>query len=246
MFREDYTGRREIAKAASGKFALMRRREVWLPTAWGFIFLLALTAAITAFLATRIHDFLALNAPVGARVLVVEGWMGATELDQAVTAFRSGGYELVLTTGGPAPWWFDDEGLTHAELAADYLKRHGLPSAAAIAVPTIRLDHERTFQSALSVREWAERSRMNLDALDIFTSGTHARRSRLLYREAFGAQVRIGVLASRVPDYDAAHWWRTSVGARDVLDQAIGFVWVKLFFRPPAEARPAFATAVKS
>jgi hypothetical protein len=198
-------------------------------------------AAMATLAAFRLHDFLAVNAPVGARVLVVEGWMGPEELDQAAAAFRSGRYELLLTTGGPTPWWSDThERLSHAEVAAQFLIRRGLPAERVIAVPTMRLDHERTYQSAVSVREWAERSGRKLEALDVFSEGTHARRSRLLYREAFGEKVRIGVLSARVPDYDAARWWRTSVGAREVLDQAIGFVWAKLFFRTPLHARPAF------
>ena len=202
---------------------------------------MVVAGALAAISALRLHDFLALNAPIGARVLVVEGWIGPEELEQAAAVFRSGHYELLITTGGPTPWWSDSHDyLSHAEVAAQYLKRHGVPADRVVAVPTMRLDHERTYQSAVSVREWAERSGRKFEALDVFSEGTHARRSRLLYRKAFGDHVRIGVLAARVSDYDAARWWRTSVGAREVLDQAIGFVWAKLFFRPPLHARPAF------
>jgi len=59
---------------------------------------------------------------------------------------------------------------------------------------------------------------------------------RLLYRLAFGPNVAVGVLTARSSDYDANAWWRTSTGARDVLDQAIGVLWVKCFFRPPPQS----------
>jgi DUF218 domain len=211
---------------------LARRYEIWLPTLRGWLLLVLLLAALGVMTARGLYPFLAVNEPVGARVLVVEGWMGPEELDQALAAFRAGGYERIVTTGGPAPWWLPAPRPSHAQLAAEYLKRHGLAEATVTAVPTVHLADERTFQSALAVRDWSRSSGLRLEALDVFSEGTHARRSRLLYRLAFGPEVRVGVIAARAADYDPGHWWRTSVGSRDVLDQAIGYLWVKLFFRP--------------
>ena len=90
-----------------------------------------------------------------------------------------------------------------------------------------------SFLGAVMVREWAKRSGLTFKSLDVFSSGAHARRSRLLYRLAFGPTVEVGVFAARSSDYDANAWWRTSAGVRDVLEQAIGLLWVKCFFRPP-------------
>ena len=42
-----------------------------------------------------------------------------------------------------------------------------------------------------------------ITALDVMSSGTRARRSRLLYRIAFGPDVQVGVLAATSSDYDA-------------------------------------------
>jgi hypothetical protein len=213
---------------------LVRRREIWLPTIWGWLALLLIGAATIVLVGRSLHSILAPNEPVGARVLVVEGWMDPEDLDQAVAVFRAGGYERLVTTGGPIERWPRHQGhATFAERAADYLKQHGLADASVTAVPTPESAQDRTFLSAVMVREWAKRSGLTFDALDVFSSGTHARRSRLLYRLAFGPNVEVGVFAARFSDYDADAWWRTSIGARDVLDQAIGLLWVKCFFWPP-------------
>jgi hypothetical protein len=82
------------------------------------------------------------------------------------------------------------------------------------------------------LREWVRRSRLRLEALDLVSQGPHARRSRLLYQLALGPQVRVGVFATQSYDYDAAKWWRTSSGTKDVIEQAIDFAWVKCCFRP--------------
>jgi len=213
--------------------ALVRRREIWLLTIWGWLALLLIGAAVIVLVARNLHSFLAPNEPVGARILVVEGWMNPEGLDQAIVAFRSGGYERVVTTGGLMDWPELHGPATFAERAASYLKQHGLADALVTAVPAPKSAQDRTFLSAVMVREWAKRSGLTLHALDVFSSGTHARRSRLLYRLAFGPNVDVGVFAARFSAYDADAWWRTSTGARDVLDQAIGLLWVKCFFWPP-------------
>src|SRR5947209_2963999 len=205
---------------------LVQRREVWLPTIWGWLALFLVAAALGIALVRMLYPFLALNAPVGARVLVVEGWLGSQELDDAAAIFRRGGYERVLTTGGPIPAGADSlPQLSYAEAAARYLKRHGLADAPVIAVPAPMTTHDPTFHSALMVRNWARREGLELEAIDVVSQCPHARRSRLLYQLAFGPQVRVGVLATRVADYDAGRWWRSSAGARDVWDQATGLVW---------------------
>lgn len=212
---------------------LFRRREVVVPTVWGGL-LLVLAAAIAAvFLVHNLHPFLAVTEPVGAKLLVVEGWMDPKGLDQAVAAFHAGRYERVVTTGGPIESWPKPPQATYAELAADYLKRHGLADVPVTAVPAPALAQERTYRSAVLVREWARQSGVALAALDVYSSGTHARRSRLLYRLAFGPQVGIGVHAARSSDYDGRTWWRTGTGARDVLEQAVQLFWTKCFFWPP-------------
>ena len=211
--------------------ALVRRREVWLPTLWGWAAILALAALCGGLVARHLYGFLATKAPVGAQVLVVEGWLGPEELDEAVTAFRSGRYQRVVTTGGPVYHWAAG-GATFADQAATYLKQHGLPAALVTAVPAARTEQDRTYQSALAVREWARRTGAGLTAIDVMSDSTHARRSRLLYQMAFGEQTKVGVLATRAYEYDASAWWRSSAGAKRVIEEAVGFAWVACCFHP--------------
>jgi hypothetical protein len=209
-----------------------RRRTIWLPTLWGWLALLLAGVALAVTLQHRIHGFLAANDPVGARVLVVEGWMGPEELEETVVIFRKHGYERLITTGGPIQRWPPYAGQsTYAEQAARYLKEQGLPEAVVTAVPASAASHDRTYASALTVRDWAKRSGLRLEAIDVISDGPHARRSRALYRMALGPEVKVGILATRSYDYDAAVWWRSSIGARNVIEQTIALVWVHCCFR---------------
>ena len=212
---------------------LVRRREVWLPTVWGWLFLLLFLALALVIVGRGLYSFLAVNEPSGGKILAIDGWMAPYGLDQAVTAFRNGGYELAVTTGAPMEKWPQGNVYsTAAERAADYLKSRGLPPSAVAAAPTPASAQDRTFLAAVMVREWAKRSGIEVRAIDVFSLGAHTRRSRYLYQKAFGPEVKVGAVAAR-HEYADEGWWRSAEGAREVLDQAIAYVWVVLFFRPP-------------
>ena len=219
---------------------LIRRREVWLPTLRGWLLLLAIGAALLAGVVFGIGDFLSMEDPArgpdarGADTLVVEGWLDERDLDQAAAAFRHGRYTRILTTGGPIESWNDaGRWKTYADRAAGYLGSRGLGPVPVISVPAPVSAQDRTFLSAVMVREWAQRSGVKLDAIDVYSAGVHARRSRLLFRMAFGPAVEIGVLASSPHDYDARHWWTGSVAAKTVMGEGLSLLWTKCCFWPP-------------
>jgi hypothetical protein len=210
-----------------------RRREIWLPTIWGWLALLLVGGAISAIVASSLHSFLALTRPVGARILAVEGWMEPEGLDQAIITFHAKGYEQIVTSGGPIQSWPEQRHhATYADLAAEYLRHHGIRDASVTAVPSPESARNRTYLSAVMIREWAKRSGLAIDSLDVFSWDVHARRSRILYQLAFGPHVRVGVYAARSQEYDGDAWWQTSVGAKAVFEQTFGLIWVKCCFWP--------------
>ena len=219
----------------------LRRRQVWLPTLWGCALLVIVAVLAAVVLARMANGWLAPNLPAaglngrGARTLVIEGWMETTDLDQAVLAFRRGHYERVVTTGGPLDSWPEVHAWKNfAELAASYLRRNDLDNVALVAVPAPASAQDRTFLSAVMVRDWARRSGTVLGSVDVFSSGVHARRSRLLYRMALGPDVEVGVLAARPQMFDAERWWTTSVGVKSVIGETLSLGWTVCCFWPPA------------
>jgi hypothetical protein len=221
---------------------LFRRRHVWLPTVWGAVVLLGALAVIAAALVASAPAYLAVTEPArgadgnGARVLIVEGWMEDRELDQAVALFRSGRYERIVTTGGPLETWVGTQApwKDFAERGALYLAAHGLADATIDAVPAPATAQDRTFLSAVVVREWAARQRIRLDAVDLLSPGVHARRSRMMFRAAFGPGVEVGVIAAQPTFYEPQRWWKTSAGAKLVLGESISLAWTACCFWPPA------------
>jgi len=60
---------------------LVLRREVWLPTLWGWLVLLVVLALAALIAARSLYPFLAMNEPSGGKILVIEGWMDPEGLD---------------------------------------------------------------------------------------------------------------------------------------------------------------------
>ena len=218
---------------------LFRRRVVWLPTIWGVLLCCALGAAFAATFVTHINGWLSVNEPAvgkdgrGARALIVEGWLEPPELDQVPAAFSRGHYERVITTGGPIPKSFESgTWMTYAERAAAYLRAHGLAQVPMTPVPGPASTRDRTYWTAVEVRRWAERSGARLDAVDVFSGGTHALRSRMVYRLAMGDAVEVGALAARPVNYDPSRWWTSSAGAKAVVMETVAVVWTVCCFWP--------------
>jgi hypothetical protein len=220
---------------------LFRRREVWLPTLWGGLLLLAGATVVVVALALHAYDLLAPHRPArgptgeGARTLIVEGWMQASDLQQAIAVVRDGRYERVLTTGGPiVDSWSD--GATgwrnYAERAAAYLRAHGVTGVPVIAVETPDVSRYRSYLSAVRVRDWVQQAGVAGQGVDLYSAGAHARRSWLVYRMAFGDAVEIGVLAAQPVEYDARRWWTTSDGTKTTLSESLSLAWTKCCFWP--------------
>ena len=218
---------------------LFRRRQVWLPTLWGWLLLLFLAAAAIIALAHSAHGLLALDAPArgpdgqGARTLIVEGWLTDDELAQAVDAVKRGRYERLITTGGPIEAWIDAGHWGNFALrAAGYLRAHGVTELPVIAVQAPDTKKDRSYLSALKVREWAQRERLALTAVDVYSAGVHTRRSRTIYRMALGDSVEVGAMGARPGDYDDERWWASSTGAKTTLNEVVSVAWTQCCFWP--------------
>lgn len=216
---------------------LLRRKQIWWPTLAGWLLLCVALLASGYVFWRHIYGFLAPTEPApGARLLVVEGWMPRAELDQAIAIFRAGHYERVVTTGGPIDeWWASaPQNSSFADMAARYLRTHGLADVDVQAAPAPPSAQDRTFLNAVKLREWIDRQHLDVKALDVVSAGPHARRSRMMYRMALGPKVDVGIIAAHSSEFNEGNWWKSSAGAKAVLGETISIIWVTCFFHPPA------------
>lgn len=197
--------------------------------------LLWVTAGICAFLlislVTSLYGFLAVNHPVGEGILVVEGWIPAETLAEAVQVFNDGSYKYLVVVGGPLQRNGSVSGhpTTYADLASSRLEQLGFDTGKLIKINVPPVTSERTLTGAADVRLWLERSGTNVCCVDIFTTGVHARRSWILSRYAFGGSYRVGIIAGPEARFDPKYWFVSRKGTWLVVRNLAGYVYYKFW-----------------
>jgi uncharacterized SAM-binding protein YcdF (DUF218 family) len=218
-------------EAKKKRWGLLRQRQCLVPTWRGWLALALIFMALGTVAVRRIHPFLAVNEPLPGGLLIVEGWASDHALAAAIAEFNRNHYEKVYVTGGPLEVGSALAAYrTWAELGAASLVKLGLSSNVVQAVPAPQVKQDRTYTSALSLRDWLQAQAVVSTKVHLMTEGSHARRSRLLFQRALGKSFVVGVTAMPVSGYDAAHWWRSSAGFRGVVDEALAYGYARLFF----------------
>jgi len=217
-------------------FGLFNRRERWGLSLRGWLCFILGTVVASWFLLLNIQPFLAETRRENTRILVVEGWAGENTMSAAVTEFQAGHYEKIYTTGGPVIGLKADANGPHtwAGKGADLLVKTGLSAALVQSVPANLVTRDRTYGSALALREWFHQHHLAVQNFNVLTKDAHARRTRLLFQAAFGRDVKVGVISVPDPAYDPKRWWHYSEGVRVVLSESIAYLYAKCLFHPGA------------
>jgi hypothetical protein len=119
----------------------------------------------------------------------------------------------------------------YANLGAVRLVALGYKGTNIVKVATPKVRKDRTYHTAVAVREYLVKN-TEYRTIDLLSQSVHARRSWYLYRRACGSEIKVGVISNYSPEFDAAHWWRSSNGVRTVLNEAIAYLYAKLVFNP--------------
>lgn len=229
-------------------WGVFTRKERWGLSwqGWSIVFAgVLLTSCVFLF---RVYPFLAVTHRTSANVLVVEGWIHEYAIRAAVEEFRKGSYQRVFSTGGPVEGsgHYINDYQTSASVGAELLKKYGLADESLQMVPSRVSDRDRTYGSAIALRNWFRQHNLAVPSINIVTENVHARRTRLLFQEALGRNVEVGIIAVPDPGYDPEVWWRFSQGVKDVFNEAVAYIYARFLFYPSEaddHAKPAQASS---
>lgn len=212
------------------KIRLFCRREKWVLTTQGWLLILTFLMVLLIGTVSNIHHFLAVNSPIQADTLVIEGWLEDSNLKTALSEFRERNYQYLITSGIELPrGYYLSQYKSFAELSAATIRSIGFNSNQLIAIPAKSVQRDRTFAAAVAVKDWIEKTNAPIQAINVYSSGVHARRTWLLFQKAFGSKIQVGIIAADDPEYDDLHWWKSSAGVRKVMSEAIAYVYAKVF-----------------
>ena len=211
------------------RFGILVRRERWALSPRGLLLVLLATIIIGITGIRTLYPFLAITQRVPARILVLDGWLPTIDINKAAAIYLAGNYSQLLDVSSTYDFQAIDQDRGNANVVTHILVRDGIPPEQVKPIVFSGVKVERTFISAVAVKEWCNQHGVPLQSLDIATLGPHARRSRLLYEKALGGSVKVGVIALDDPAYDSLHWWRSSEGVREVLFEFVAYIYVRVF-----------------
>jgi uncharacterized SAM-binding protein YcdF (DUF218 family) len=213
---------------------LLVRQYRWGLSRWARFFLLVVLLTLGLIMFLNVDAFLAPTQRVDTDILVVEGWVHPYAIRASAEEFQNHSYHRVFTTGGPVVGngGYINDYQTAASVGADLLKKAGIPAELIQMVPSHVMGRDRTYSSAIALRNWLREHDMQVRSLNIVTEGAHARRTRMLFEKALGSNVAVGVISVPSPDFDARHWWLYSEGVEEVVTEGVAYLYAKFFFLP--------------
>ena len=185
------------------------RRWLWITLA---------VVAVTLFgFAKSLHPFLAINRPVDADVMVVEGWVPKYVVSAAAENFKSGSYTDLFLSG------LEDPDGSDAARSATQLVALGIDPSRIHACPAPPTNSNRTGQMAAAVRDCILAQPHSPKGINVVTLGPHGRQTLLAYTRMLGSAGPVGVITVPKDDYDPNRWWASKAGLKKTLKDFAGW-----------------------
>jgi len=214
-------------------FFLINKKERWSLTLPGILVLFLLFFIPVYLLFNNLFLIIAPVIREKASILVLEGSVNDHVLVAAMEEFQKYHYTLLITTGTPLEYGsILSKYQNTASIAGFSLLKLGFDSTHLVILGTDAIIHDRTFNSAIRLKQWLRVNQPDIKAVNLMSLGVHGGRSRLLFQSALGDSIRVGIISIPSQYYDAKSWWRSSKGFRETMNEAIGYFYIRYFFRP--------------
>lgn len=212
---------------------LFTRKNVYVPTAAGWLMLFALFGFFFWLSLHGIYPFLSKPQKPGSDILVVEGWLPDNGLRAAIDFYRANGYKRMIITGIPITQWTHTTPHTNmADASAETMRRMLFRDTIyTVSIPS-NIYRDRTYATAVALKmrfeEWGLPPEQSFD---LYSMGAHARRSWNMFRKAF-PDTHIGLLVATDQSFDPETWYKSSRGFRTVSSEWISYWYTALAFFP--------------
>lgn len=212
---------------------LIRKKECSVLVWQAKLLILLICAILFYLLFFDLPRHLSKSDPVYGSYLVLDGQMPDYSIEKAIELINTLDYDTIITTGGALDaGYFLNGQKTMADLSYSTFLVLGFDSTRIHKIPGGRVYKNRTYTSALSLKNYFSKQKITTAKIDMLAIGCHASRSQYLFQKALGENFDVGVYAIPDKSYDIEKWWKSSKGARTVLSESIAYFYVRLFFKP--------------
>jgi len=214
-------------------FRIFRRKTCVRPTLFGWIIILVALVVLFRISLVGIYYFLNVNKPVNSSTLVIEGWVPSYAIKAALKYYDENNYDRIIVTGLPiVNYEFISPYKSTAQATILALKYFGYKDSIYVADIPTNIFIDRTYNTAVATRMLFDENKNWPKNFNVYSVGVHSRRSRFMFRKAFGSDYDIGVIAHRDQTFIPKYWWKSSKGFRNVSNEFVATMYVMLFFHP--------------
>jgi hypothetical protein len=187
------------------------------------------TLAVLAY-SHYVYRFLSPAAAIDAPVVIIEGWIPDSEIEQAARHIVERNYKTIIITGGPLDYgFFLTEYRTFAEAGrATIGKLTNRDDVIAVSAPPMRKD--RTYASALALKAWFNANGITERRFNLISSDVHTRRSWRIFQLTLGNEYTVGALAIPPQSYNPDKWWAYSEGFKTVMSESLAYLYTVCIF----------------
>nr|NQU94443.1 hypothetical protein [Bacteroidota bacterium] len=218
-----------------GRVKLVNKRERWGCTIWAWLLFVVLLALLFVGFVSNIVSFLSAEDTIDAKILIVEGYVPDYAFSEVMRIFNDDNYDLLIAAGASYDQGFYISGIeTAAHLIYRSLVKLGFDTTRMAMAPNPPgVFRDRTYYTALMTKKYIQSHLQDVDKVNIISLGTHSRRSRYLYRLVYEPDIQLGNIV--IPDrvLNSKNWYKSSRGFRTVLNETLGFIYVRCAFSPP-------------
>ncbi len=217
----------------TASYFFINRRERWGFSIYGWMLLVIMIFLPFYLLFNNLYSILAPIQPAQTKILVLEGFISDYILADAIREFNNNHYTLLITTGTPIEYGKMLSQYKNTAMAAGMsLIKLGFDSTKLVIVEADEIKNDRTYNSAIKLRDWISGNRPEIKAINLMTMSVHGGRSRLLFQAALGDSIKVGIISIPNIHYNQHSWWKSSKGFRETMNEALGYFYVRFFFSP--------------
>jgi len=123
------------------------------------------------------------------------------------------------------------------------LSQAGVPKDKVVIAPARETESQRTYESAAAVWRALHARGIHPSALNVFTWGAHARRSRLIFAKVYWPETEVGVVDWIPSGYEAGPWWRSSERTKELITETAGYMFEALLNSGRSSNSPSEGTS---
>ncbi len=216
------------------KIKIVKKKESHRLSFFSKLLIFAVIILIIWLFVRKLNSFLTINKPIDCKTLVAEGWLPDYAIKQVIDVYDSGNYENLIITGLPIEkGYYTSVSKTYADIAVATLNELGFDTNLISKVTIPRsINKDRTYATAIALSIYLEKNHADINKINIYTIGCHGRRSLYLFKKALSPEIEAGVISVPDKSYDFNKWWNSSRGFRSVMNEAIAYLYIKLFYYP--------------